>query len=284
MQGCPYCHSNQFIKDGRYFRKNDSRYVQRFQCKECFKKFSIATTELECGHKKRRINYQVFKLYCSGVSLNRMAWILGVHRLTIKRKILYLAKKCNRDHQKLIQNRVFSEIHIDDLITIEHTKLKPLSVTNIYASDQRLILKSQVSQIPAFGLLAKISRAKYGYRESHLREGLDKVFTEVAPYIKKDALFKSDMHQLYPEYIFKYFPKAELQTFKSEKGCVSGQGELKKQKYDPIFSINQFNAKLRADLNRLFRRTWCTTKDPRMLQCHLDIYRHFYNLRSLKVI
>lgn len=284
MLGCPKCKSNHIQKDGHYFRSNDSRMVQRYRCKICSKKFSKATLELEYRQNKRRINHQVFKLYCSGVSCNRMAWILGVHRLTIKRKILYLAKKSLIEHNKLLLNLKVDHIQIDDLITIEHTKLKPLTVTTAYSVDKKLMLSCKVSQIPAFGHLAKISRAKYGYRKSFHKHGLKKVFEEIKPVVSSFSLFESDKHQLYPEFIMRYFPKATHNTFKSERGCVSGQGELKKKKFDPIFQINHNYATLRGDINRLFRRTWCTTKDPKMLQCHLDIYKYFYNLRSLKLI
>jgi hypothetical protein len=34
---------------------------------------------------------------------------------------------------------------------------------------------------------------------------------------------------------------------------------------------------LRANINRLFRRTWCTTKKPERLEQHLAVYMDFHN-------
>jgi hypothetical protein len=63
---------------------------------------------------------------------------------------------------------------------------------------------------------------------------------------------------------------------------VVGQGELKKVGRDPLFSLNHTCAMLRANLNRLFRRTWCTTKRIDRLEAHLWIYVRFHNEVLLK--
>jgi hypothetical protein len=34
---------------------------------------------------------------------------------------------------------------------------------------------------------------------------------------------------------------------------------------------------LRANINRLFRRTWCTTKKKERLEQHLTVYMDFHN-------
>lgn len=217
--------------------------------------------------------------------MNRMAWLLNVHPITIKRKVIYLARKCRLEHQKLMQELdLIEHIQIDDLITIEHTKLKPLSVSTAIDGETRLILGCQVSQIPAFGHLARISRKKYGYRESTHQIGLEKLFESIKSLVHPNALIRTDEHKMYPSFIYQYFPNCELQRFKSDRGSVTGQGELKKNAQDPLFSINHTYAMLRANINRLFRRTWCTTKDPKRLQDHLDIYTHCHNLKLLRKI
>ena len=72
-------------------------------------------------------------------------------------------------------------------------------------------------------------------------------------------------------------PGGGVQHELGEKGCVAGQGELKKVGKDPLFHINHTLAMLRANINRLFRRTWCTTKDPERLKDHLAIYTWVHN-------
>ena len=63
---------------------------------------------------------------------------------------------------------------------------------------------------------------------------------------------------------------------------MAGQGELKKVAFDPLFLINHTCATLRANINRLIRKTWCTTKDPQRLKDHLDVFIYFYNEELLK--
>jgi len=53
---------------------------------------------------------------------------------------------------------------------------------------------------------------------------------------------------------------------------------------DPMFAINQRCASLRADVNRLIRRSWCTTKKSNHLHKHLMIYSCYNNGVNLKVL
>jgi hypothetical protein len=73
------------------------------------------------------------------------------------------------------------------------------------------------------------------------------------------------------------FPGAEHARHLGGRGCITGQGELKKLRFDPLFSLNHTCAMLRANINRLFRRTWCTTKKKERLEQHLWVYMDFHN-------
>jgi hypothetical protein len=145
-----------------------------------------------------------------------------------------------------------------------------------------MILALEVSQIPAFGHFAKLAVDKYGFRKDLHFEGLTRLFQKLSPIVSPEVLVKSDEHQRYPGFISVYLPKAKHLTFKSERGCIAGQGELKKVHFDPLFAVNHTCALLRANVNRLIRKTWCTTKDPMQLKNHLDIFMHFYNEVLLK--
>ena len=282
---CKYPNNKTFIvKDGFFFRANDSRKIQRYKCKVCGSKFSTATFSLAKNQKKRRVNYPLFKLICSGMSMRRAAYCLGVHKLTVRRKVLYLAKKARLSQEEFLRRlgeKQIESIQIDDLITIEHTKLKPLSVTVMVDKDKRVILGTKVSQIPSFGHLARYSRKKYGPRPSELKEGVESLFSKLKHSISGSAHFESDEHNLYPVMIRKFFPNSTHSQFESQRATVAGQGEMKNKAYDPIFNINHTLAMMRADINRLIRRTWSTTKDPERLQDHLDVYTWFFNQKRL---
>jgi transposase-like protein len=272
------------IRDGYFRRKEDSKLIQRYRCKTCGSKFSNATFSETYQQKKRRVNLPLLKLLASGVSMRRAALLLNVNRKTVERKLPFLAARCRRKnsiHLQQFRGRVFN-IQIDDLITKENSKLKPLSVSVAVDEDRRMILALEVSQIPAFGHLSKIALKKYGHRKDNHSLGLDRLFKKITPILSPEVLIKSDEHQRYPGVIASYLPRAKHLAFKSERACVAGQGELKKVSYDPLFIVNHTCALLRANVNRLIRKTWCTTKDPDRLKDHLDVFTYFYNQMVLR--
>lgn len=285
-RGCPnsdcsfYQNSSFVMKDGYYFRKNDSRKIARFVCRKCNKKFSTATFSLAFNHKKRRVNFPLFKLISSGMSMRRCARVLKIHRTTVKRKLIFLAEKSRQQQQELLNrlalNKVM-QVQFDDLITSHHTKLKPLSVSAAVDAKNRFILGVEVSQIPAFGHLSELSKKKYGKRRNEHLEGLTRLFEKLKHVVHEQAHFKSDEHKNYPKIVEQYFPYATHERHKGGRACIAGQGELKRLHYDPLFAINHTYAMFRANVNRLFRKTWCTTKDPAMLKNHLDIFVAYFN-------
>jgi len=271
--------SKNFVrKNGRFYRRCESRYIARFICLQCKKSFSHATGTLEYRQRKRRENSILRNLLASGVSLRRSAFILGVSRTTIDRKLIYLSKKARlsqQDFLKSIQGTV-TDMQFDDLITTEHTKLKPLTVSLAVDKKRRFILGAEVGKIPAFGHLAELSRRKYGMRPNDHQKTLDNLFKTIAPALIEKPLIESDEHSLYPFVVKKYAPRAEHVRHKGGRGCIVGQGELKKLARDPLFTLNHTCAMLRANINRLIRKTWCTNKKIERLKMHLDIFIDFY--------
>jgi len=271
------------IKIGFYFRRDTSEKLRRFKCLKCNRSFSASTTTLEYRQKKRRINFPLNKLICMGLSQRATARFFNVSKITVVRKIKYLALKSRREHQLFLQQlsvHKINQVQIDDLITCEHTRLKPLTVTLAIEKKTRIILSNKVGRIPAFGPLAKISFKKYGWRENEQRKTLEKVFKDLSLIIKNDAKIESDMHLEYARFVKRYFKQAKHVRFKSMRAktsCVAGQGELKTRSRDPLFKINHTLAMLRANLSRLFRRSWNLSKTVEGLQDHLDIYTHYHN-------
>jgi hypothetical protein len=209
-----------------------------------------------------------------------MALILNTTQKTISRKLVFLGNLSKLRHQEFLKGlseEDLKALQFDDLITSHHTKLKPVSVSVMVTKGKRKILACEVSQIPAFGHLAQLSVKKYGKRPNELPKQLDQLFQKLAPFLPESGQIDSDEHRLYPDVIKKYLPKWRHKQFASIKATVAGQGELKRKLNDPLFPINQTLAMLRANLNRLFRRTWCTTKNLQRLEHHLWIYIGFHN-------
>ena len=211
--------------------------------------------------------------------MRRCALVLNINRITVERKMVYLAKKANLSQQEFLKNLKGKVTHLqfDDLLTTEHTKMKPLTVSIAVDAQHRYILGAYVAPIGAFGLLAELSRKKYGKRPNKHKKALTTLFESITPAIHKIALVESDEHNFYPEFVARYLPGRDYRRYPGGRAAVAGQGELKKKAFDPLFILNHSCATLRANMNRLIRKTWCTTKNPAMLQRHLDIMIDFYN-------
>lgn len=224
-------------------------------------------------------------MLCSGVSQRRTAKLLKLTRKTVAKKFLFLAQRA-----KLLNAKNFASLNpvtrlqFDDLETIHHTKCKPLSVTLAVEQATRRILGFRVSQMPAKGHLAKISLKKYGLRRDFRPQARAELFRELAPKVLPTALIESDQNPHYPFDLKRFFPQATHKAFLAHRGAVAGQGELKKIRFDPLFSLNHTFAMLRANINRLFRKTWCTTKDPRRLTDHIELYVYYHNEVLLKKV
>ena len=291
-QGCPNKSCKVFhqlifqIKDGYYYRRDDSRNIQRFKCKICQIRYSKATHTLEFAQKKRRLNRTIRANLASGMSMRSCAYNLNLARKTIERKFVYLAKKARMNQQELLKmwsQNPFSEVQFDDLISSIHTKLKPISISVIVDPGSFKILGAQVAEIPAFGKIAELSRRKYGRRSNHHPQTLSKLLFNLKGSIAPNALFKTDEHNRYPEIIGKHFPRAKHETYKSRPSSVAGMGELKMKGFDPLFAINHTLAGFRAGMNRFFRRTWCTSKSIQHTQDHIDIFIDYYNEKKDKM-
>lgn len=134
-----------------------------------------------------------------------------------------------------------------------------------------------MASMPAKGLLVQRSLLKYGKRKDERPQARKNLFKNLKPVLGEAAEIKSDMNPHYIKDIQKHFPKARHTVYKGRRGCVVGQGELKAGGYDPLFSLNHTAAMLRANVNRLFRRTWCTTKKAMGLECHIALYVWYHN-------
>jgi hypothetical protein len=224
----------------------------------------------------------LYRLLNSGVSQRRSALILGIDRKTVARKLVRLGRVARCHHARLLRDGAIAKetvAVIDEMETIEHTKLKPLAVAVAVVEGSRYVIGAQVSSMPAKGRLAKKSRAKYGRRADHRSRGLSEVLRACKEAMPEITTIKSDECPRYPSLFKTILPGVARVTSKGRRACVVGQGELKAGGIDPLFSLNQTCAMFRDNLKTLTRRTWCTPKRPDRLQALIDIYVTFHNER-----
>lgn len=283
---CPHCNlkadvgsPQPCVQRGWYRRKFDGRRIQRFLCRSCNRTFSTLTLTPTWRQQKPFINNKLAFKLCSGISQRRAARELGVDPKTIARRLIFLGQAARRvnNHHLMRRRGLVTDVRFDDMESSIHTKLKPVSIPIVVEHSTREIIALQVCSMPAKGHLAKKSLKKYGPRKDDRPAARRQVLDTLAKVAARNILIKTDQCPQYPALIKAALPNAEHATVRGRRGCVVGQGELKKIGFDPLFSLNHTAASLRANVNRLFRRTWCTSKRDDRLQDHLDLYVWFHN-------
>ena len=265
---------------GYFRRRSDGKVIKRWRCGGCKKTRSNATGAYAFAQKKRHINNSLSLLLNSGVSQRRSAHLLGIDKKTVSRKFLFLAQMAKLEHEKFLQKykkQPIKNIQFDEMESFEHTKLKPLSIALAVNADNRHILSARVCVMPAKGHLAKISVKKYGRRPEHRGKNMKDMLKELSPYVAPSAIYLSDQNPRYPKWLKTVHPNCKHRTVKGRRGCIVGQGELKKIGFDPLFSLNHTCAMIRDNINRMRRKTWATTKKLERLQDHLMLYIVFHN-------
>lgn len=278
---CPSCKEcSKVVRAGSYYRSCDRRQIARFLCRGCKRHFSAACFSSRAWQKKRDINGPLSRLLSSSTSMRRSALLLGINRKTVSRRLPFLAAQAKARQEKFLARfkaRPAKNVQFDDLETFEHSKYRPISIAMAVEAKTRVILGFSISDMPAKGTVARFSRRKYGRRADLRHQGWNSLFLDLKNRVAEDAKFLSDQNPHYPPFVKKHFPKAKHRTIKGARGSIRGQGELKRVPFDPLFSLNHTFAMLRANISRLIRKTWCTTKKLSQLAHHIQIYVDFHN-------
>ena len=269
------------IRSGFYRRSVlRGRRVQRFKCKSCGIYFSSQTFARTYRQRRPDLNEKVRVLLSSQVSQRRCAKVLGISKNTVVQKFRFMAREAsvaNEMRRRDLEMKPIRDLQFDDLITSVHTKCKPLSVSLAVDAKTREILAIQVSDIPARHPLREISLKKYGPRYDERPIALNRLFYALKPITHAEASLLSDLDPEYPRHVLRHLKTVTYRRVKSRRARSGGFGELKRIGFDPLFSLNHTCAMLRANLNRLARRTWCTSKTKIGLLLHLELYAHFHN-------
>lgn len=275
---CPRCGASGSVKHGRFHRFDDAQSIQRYRCSECGKTHSSATHTPTYRQKRRRLNRLIEMDISSSTAQRRIAIKHGCNRKTVARKVVFLAAQAREKSDKwLRQYGPFDSVQWDELITFEHSRLKPLSVAVMSCTRTRCIIGFGIAQIPASGQIAKRSVEKYGKRRNLSGPMRKRVLESVRDYVSPKAAITMDEHPRYAGEIKEVYPGMSQTQHKSVRGSLTGQGELKRTGFDPLFNINHTLAMMRDNVKRLTRRTWCTTKEVHMLDDVLAVYMHYHN-------
>ena len=274
------------VKKKGYYQRLTGRtpFIQRYFCRDCQRTFSPASISYFRGERKRHVNQRLMRLVDNGMSQRAIAIELAIHRTTVARKIIKLARyarlRALRRSARLFRDT--TKITFDEMETFEHTKCKPLSIALVVDAKTRLIIAARVAKMPAKGPLAAISLKKYGKRADRRSQALQRVLSTAKRFAPNVSLVRSDECPRYPGLVKKSFPMTKHETFKGRRAALIGQGELKRGGFDPLFALNHSAAMYRDHLKRLSRKTWCTTKSPARLQDQVDLYAWHHNQTILR--
>ncbi len=279
---CPYCEpklpsGTTYVRFGFYYRTSDSKWIQRYCCRSCRKTCSKATFSSWFRQKKRLKNKQLRDHFASAGTIRRAARTFRLNRKTVERKLMALGFEAEASLRiKNLEHSKSRVIEFDDMETFEHTKCKPISITLAVQKRTRRILGLEVSAMPAKGLLVEKAK-KYGPRRDGRSVARAELFRQLQPLLHEKALIKSDQNPHYPADVARFFPNAKHVTYQGRRPASIGQGEIKKGRFDPLFSLNHTCAMFRANVSRLVRKTWVTTKRMDRLRAHLFIYAEYHN-------
>ena len=222
---CPRCGAGCSIKHGFYHRAEDSQSIQCYRCKACGTCHSSATHSPTYRQKRRRLNRQIEADLASSTSERRIALKLRCARKTVARKIEVLADQAREKAARWLSERgPFEHVQFDELISFEHTRLKPLSVAVMSVVGERCILGVGVAQIPASGSIARRSREKYGLRRDMSHSMRKRVLRSCAPHLTPLVRIDTDEHQRYRHEIRQSLPGAAHQQYPSIRGSLTGLG------------------------------------------------------------
>ena len=262
-----------FHKKGYFKIKRVNQVVRRYQCCECKRTLSSRSFKPDFRHKKMDLNPLLADLLVKGTTLRDCARHLGLTYRNTYNKFLWLIAqaKCKRGQLKYAAK----ELQFDEMETIHHTKCKPLSIC-LVVNEEYQVLQAQVAEMPAKGKLAEFSLKRYGKRNDEREKVMDETFQDVhGKLMESPMVIKSDAKASYRNHVEKYFPEVQYEVHsRVQKERLRERLHEKKNKrqFDPIFALNQRCAKLRSQIKRLTRRSWCTTKKVENLQGHLDIF------------
>ena len=279
---CPRCGAGCSVCHGRFWRHDDAQSIQRYRCKSCGKCHSSATHSPTYRQRRRRLNRLIEVDIASSTAQRRIALKHGCARKTVARKIAFLAQQARQKTAAWLDaHGPFTHVQWDELLSFEHTRLKPLSVAVMSSVGDRCILAYGVAPIPASGLIAKRATEKYGRRRNLSASMRTRVLNAASTHLSPSVLIESDEHPRYGAEIKQALPQASHLQHHSVRGSLTGQGELKRTGFDPLFPINHTLAMLRDNIKRLARRTWCTTKRASALDDIMAIYVHYHNTQLI---
>ncbi len=298
---CPYsdCESHSdslefaWRSRGKYFRKCDGRWVRRFSCKVCSRRFSTQSFKTDYRWKKPKLHFHVFDLFVSKVTIRQMARINNVRRPTIERRLRRLGLVCRRFHdlalaQVRLNGGISGVYQIDELETYEKDRrLSPVTLPVLIERHSYFVIHGETATMAARGNLTPSYKRKKERRDRRI--GVRRSGSRIAVINSLQRMkaahrpgvgisLESDRKTSYG----KEFRRIAGTLPFSHRQVSS---KKKRDKSNPLFPINHTLALMRDSISRLVRRTWAASKLRARLDLHFWIWACYRNyIRGITVL
>ena len=270
---CPHCDSDKTYKDGKYRHKRNRNLIQKYKCHNCNSYFSDQTLSETFGQKRPDLNQKIMEHVCGGVGVLRTASILKTTKVTVQRKIKFLADACDNFHKKYMSSwKIEPSFQFDELETCELGRYYTVGVPVVSETMSHFLISAKA--------LYWKSRCQYPLvREKHnlkhkdeieKKDDLTKEQLKIVNTMKPEGVITMDTdgHNSYPKYLNDVFGD------RVEHNVYVATEDVNK---DKLFSVNKVMACLRADVANLRTDTWHVCKDIEMLSNRLKIYIFYSN-------
>lgn len=191
-----------------------------------------------------------------------------------------MSKNAEVEHLKRIKSKAFdvSEVQFDEMLSFEHTRLKPLSIALVVEKLGYKVIDVEVAQSHYQGRLSSIALMKYGAREDRSHEGREKVLKTLNSLVREKCHITTDSKPQYRLQIKEQVPLATLKQVKNRGNRLNRLLKAKRSNtQDSMFELNLIAARIRHDLSRMARKVWVTTKRAECLQRHLMLFVAYQN-------
>jgi hypothetical protein len=216
--------------------------------------------------------------------MRRCAKVLCLDRKTVGRKLVWLARRARKKHADVLKSGdvASSYVQFDEMETFAGNRMRPLSIALAVRAKTGQIIAARVAAMNCHGPLAAKAASLYPNRIDTRDRARTNVLKAVGKIANSRITIATDGNPAYRPVIRTVLPRARHEVHvggRTKKIQQQQQPPQKKGKkpFDPLFRLNHTCAKIRADLARMARKTWATTKRMWALQYHLDLYIAYNN-------
>lgn len=291
---CPYdtCPSRsgkapfQFQRRGAYVRRCDQRFVPKFSCETCRKRFSLQTFRLDYRLRKPWLNPRIAGLLCAKVTLRKIAEIEEVTRPTVERRLRRFGEHARALHRAILEDQARRgglrclTVQLDEFETFEtDRRLRPVTVPVLIDPHSYFVIHVDTAPLPPRGNLRPRDRerrqameAKEGRRRSGSAAAVTRTLAAWKAFggSRPGKMLQSDKKSSYRRILRKVFAGEDVQHAWVKSTAPRNYGNL-------LFPCNHTNALFRDSMSRLVRRTWAAAKKRVALERHLWLYAVFRN-------